>query len=146
MRARALTAVVTAVFLVSCQQGPTEEQMAGQGNDPLSGEEIRKTLVGNSTHETGHSSGGRYQFAAYFMEGGQARGRAWWSGGQQEGTGRWRIDGNLWCERWNPDKWGGGREICQKVYKDGNQVSFIVVSGSGDNDTVTLKKGNAYDL
>lgn len=146
MQMRAVIACVATITLTACQQGPTEEQMAKQGLEPLTGSEIRKVIVGNTTYETGTSNGTAWEWAGHYMKGGKARGRAWWSGGQNEGRGTWRIDGNLWCTEWGPQEWGNGDENCQKLYKEGNQLRYVVVDGPGDNGTATLKGGNPHDL
>ena len=147
MKARAVLASFAVTALVACQQGPTAEQMAEQGVEPLSGSEIRNTVIGNTLYTTGTSSDGtRWQWAGHYMKGGKARGRAWWNGGQNEGKGAWRIDGNLLCSKWGPEDWGEGGENCQRFYKDGKKITYIVVEGPDDNGTVTLKEGNPHDL
>ena len=146
MRNRFIVFVISAFAIAGCQQGPTKQEIAGQGEEPLSGKEIRQLLTGNTLYETGKSGGTNWEFAAFVMEGGKARGRAWWASGEQQGEGSWRIDGNLWCEHWQRDDWAEGKESCQKVYKRGDNLGFIVVRGSGENDLMTLKQGNPYDL
>lgn len=146
MRNSFIVFVMGAFAFAGCQQGPTQEEMAEQGKEPLSGKEIRQVLTGNTLYETGITDGTKWEFAAYIMEGGKARGRAWWAGGDQEGKGSWRIDENLWCEHWQHDDWAEGKESCQKVYKSGDNLRFIVVRGTGENDQMVLKQGNPYDL
>ena len=147
MKAKLLTSLIALGLVAGCQQGPSEEKLAKQGKEPLSGKEIRQTLIGNTIYTQGISSDGTsWEWAGYYIKGGKARGRAWWNGGQNEGQGRWRIDGNLLCSEWGPEDWGEGAENCQRLYKDGQTVTFIVVEGPDDNGTLTLKQGNAHDL
>ena len=146
MKTKMLTSLIAFGLLAGCQQGPSEEQMAKQGKDPLSGPEIRELMVGNTMYVTGTSSGTPFEWAGMYMEGGSASGRAWWSGGQEEGQGSWRIKGNLWCTEWDVEEWGNGGENCHKLYKDGNQVTYVVVDGPGDNGTAKIKQGDPHDL
>lgn len=146
MKVKGIAFCAAATLLSGCQQGPTEEQMAKQGLEPLSGSEIRQVMVGNTAYETGTSNGTAWEWAGYYKEGGKALGRAWWNGGQNEGRGTWRIEGNLWCTEWGPQEWGNGGENCQKLYKDGKTLRYVVMDGPGDNGTATIKRGNPHDL
>lgn len=147
MKNRFLIALSVTILTAACQQGPTEEQMAKENKTPLNETEIREVVVGNTLYTSGVSNGGtRWEWAGYYSKEGNARGRAWWNGGQNEGEGAWYIKEGLFCSKWGPDEWGNGGENCQKLYKDGREITFIVVEGPGDNGTLTLKEGNPLDL
>lgn len=145
-RTTMLLAGLAALALAGCQQGPTEEQMAEQNKEPLSGQQVRDLFVGNTTYQTGYSNQTSWEWAGYYAEGGNARGRAWWSGGQNEGKGTWKIDGDLWCTKWQVSEWGEGAQNCYQVYKDGKKIHFVTKKGPNENTTATWKKGNPHDL
>ena len=146
MRMRGILSLTALCFLVACQQGPTADQMSEQGREPMSGKELRQTMVGNTLYQTGYTQSTKWQWAGYYAPGGEARGRAWWSGGKNEGTGTWEIEGNRWCTEWSVDEWGEGERNCMHFFRSGDKIDYVIVSGPTDNGTSTLKQGNPHDL
>jgi hypothetical protein len=88
------------------------------------------------------------EWAAFFKPDGSARGRAWWSGGEEFGNGKWHVtDGGSVCIGWDNKHWAKGNENCWDVYANGDTLKVVHVSGDGANDaTVIVKKGNPYNL
>ena len=144
MRTRGLIQIVAvAAFLVGCAS--TAEKMAEKGVEPMTAEELRTTITGNSFYQRGDG----WEWAGYFKPDGTATGRAWGSWGEVVANGTWDItDDGLQCEDWE-NEWGGDGRGCSHWYQDGDLIVYDHVSGSkGQEPTGTLKfsEGNAYNL
>ena len=123
----------------------TAERMAKKGIEPLTADELRTTLPGNSVYERGDT----WEYTGYLRSDGTLFGRSWWDGGEETATGKWEItDEGLYCRDWDND-WGGGGYGCLRMYRDGDKIVYDWASGSkGKNPTGTMLpvKGNAFDL
>ena len=89
------------------------------------------------------------EWALFFRPDGSARGRSWWSGGEEFSNGHWRVaDNGSVCIGWENKRWMNGNENCWDVYIVGTDaVNVVHVSGQGGaNQTMTVKQGNPYNL
>ena len=106
------------------------------GDAPLSAEEMRTVLVGNSI--VGDNWDGPY--TVYFPVYGEMRGlRA----SHYKDIGTWRAEEDAICGTW--DNWWGSVERCWGIYLDGNTVSWL----RPDSDTpeqAKIVEGNPYGL
>jgi hypothetical protein len=96
-----------------CTSAPTSALPDKSQNAPLSVEELRAELPGNT-----FGAGGLRVFIA-------PDGRQYLVVGARVDVGRWRVtpDG-LYCRIWNVTD--GGRERCHHVYRDGESFTFHV--------------------
>ena len=106
------------------------------GDAPLSAEEMRTVLVGNSI--VGDNWDGPY--TVYFPVYGEMRGlRA----SHYKDIGTWRAEEDAICGTW--DNWWGSVERCWGIYLDGNTVSWL----RPDSDTpeqAKIVEGNPFGL
>jgi len=122
---------------------PKEQQVARTvERQPLSAEELRSTIAGNSVYVGAGSS----EFAAYHSSDGALTGKAWGTGQEQTGDGSWKVnDDGQYCRKWD-NAWSGGKWGCFKVYRDGEQLQMERVSGAGANGPMKLEEGNPHEL
>ncbi len=130
------------LILAGCAQGPTKEEMTDAV--PLSADQIEAAVVGNTLYQTGYSSDTKWEWAGYFAPDGTGRGKAWWPGGKKTGTADYEITSDdRWCHEWD-NFWDEGNRNCFQVYREGDELHFL--SDDAENETFTVKEGNAYDL
>ena len=150
MRQAALIApfILAAGFLSACQAvGPSLEQEMVDANVPtLTGPEIERTLRGNTLHRHGSTAGRDWQWVGHFRPDGTMTGRAWWNQGERVGEGHWSVEGDSFCREW-ANSWGGGGFGCYRLYRDGDRLTMVKVSGSGDDERQSyLMPGNPYGV
>ena len=105
--------------------------------EPLSGEEIRSLIIGNSITGTPQSQG---PFTMYVPAEGEMRGLR---GHNYRDSGTWRVTENEICVKWR--KWWAAAERCWQVFVDGDKVSWIRADGRL-SDSARLVKGNPEEL
>jgi hypothetical protein len=140
--------VLAAGLMSACQSlSPSmEEEMAEENVAALTGSEIEETLRGNTLHRTGSRAGVEWQWAGHYRADGTMTGRAWWGSGEQVAEGRWSVEGDRFCREWS-NSWGGGDRGCYRLYRQGDRLTMIKVSGSGDEEGRSyILSGNPYDV
>ncbi len=141
---RILLALAMAVLAVA---GCTTkaEQMAEAGKTPLSKEEVM-LLVANTTERGVASTGADY--VIYWDPSGEMRGEATWSGGSEIDRGTWSVgEDGLFCRQW--ENWVDGRQGCWRLYEDGDEIVWALVSGSGESSQQSrdeILTGNVENL
>jgi len=99
------------------------ESPSFEGKKPLTGDEIKAKLIGNSV--TGVSVNAGVSFTVYYPVYGEIRGEAGpWGIFTDEGI--WAIKDGLYCVTWN--KWSD-EELCFSVYLDGDFISWVKPGG-----------------
>lgn len=149
---RILCAAVVALsvgVLGACSGSKSPEELKAAGAKQWTGEEILAAYEGNSAYTSGYNGTSKWEWAGYYRPDGTASGRAWWSGGEAIGSGKWKVEGAQLCSEW-PDRkeWGGGVLNCFEVFQEGAKVMQIGVSGPDKGRTFEMKfqAGNAYEL
>ncbi|MGI9412117.1 MAG: hypothetical protein ACR2PM_00500 [Hyphomicrobiales bacterium] len=113
-------AVVFAVLVMSA---------ALAGERPLTGDEIRAALSGNTVE--GVQDGADWK--QYFDRNGQT---TYVSGGRAS-PGRWAVRGDRYCSQWPPSE----RWDCYRMTGEGDRMTFVP-AGGGANWPAKVKKGN----
>jgi uncharacterized spore protein YtfJ len=103
-----------------------EENLKKGGHEPLSGDQVRELIAGN-TYRGSDLRSQWPNFAVYFSADGQMRGR----GGDQTDYGKWWVTEDRYCRQWS--KWGKGQEACKHVYKIGELVHWFTLDGKMDD-------------
>ena len=131
-------AAVSALALLGACEGPliTEDAYVESAPRPLSGEEMKAELLGNSIVSNDPSG----PFNVYFPDEERVLGR---HSRRYEDEGVWRVTEDAICVRWN--NWWGNVERCFQVVLDGEQATWIDPYGEAVSD-VTLEPGNVADL
>jgi hypothetical protein len=112
----------------------------------LTGQEIAQAIEGNTLHRSGHTAGTDWQWAGYYRPDGTMTGRAWWNHGERTSEGRWSIEGDQFCREWD-NSWGGGEAGCFRLYRQGDRLTMVKVSGSGDEEGQSfVVEGNPYGV
>ena len=144
-----LLAIGLSALVAACGTTPEDARMQAKesGMAQVTGAEtLEQVFAGNTYYTTGTENGAAWEFAALYKADGTAHGRTWWDGGEKTGNAAWGAEGDLFCSKWDND-WGGGDKSCFEVYKDGQKIMFVRVSGSGDTiGEGELKPGNPYEL
>jgi hypothetical protein len=115
-----LFACVTALGLAACaiQPAPLGPPIVSSPGPSLTAAAIRDAVVGNTG--TGTMSGSTIVYSMYVAADGTAQSRL--PTGIDEGS--WRLtNDDQWCAKWQ--RFRGGAEYCQRVYKDGDMYKFI---------------------
>jgi hypothetical protein len=115
-----LFACVPALALAACvvQPAPLGPPIVSSAGPGLTTPAIRDAMVGSTG--TGTMSGSNIEYSMYVAPDGTAQSRL--PTGIDEGN--WRLtDDGQWCVRWQ--RFRGGEEYCQRVYKEGNVYKFI---------------------
>jgi hypothetical protein len=133
VRRIALTAsLVVALAVSSCAGGGK----MGGGGVPLSSEEIKTALVGNSI--VGDNWDGPY--TVYFPVYGELRGlRA----NHYKDMGTWRAEEDSICATW--DNWWGSVERCWGLYIDGDTITWPSAESDAPGKSKIIE-GNPYGL
>ena len=115
---------------------------AGAPPAPLTAEEVRALLMGNSLF----ADGSALKFAALHRADGTLKGKAWGSDDPRTGTGTWKVEPDgAYCRKWD-NEWAGGEWGCFRVFRQGNALIMEHISGAGANGQMTLVQGNAHEL
>ncbi len=123
-----LILLVTLAAVAACTSRSSDPETAAFVE--LSGEQIRKTLIGNTLHREGDDLLESWEIAQYFPAAGTMKARLWWPGGEELASGTWEVsEKELYCRKWYSD-WGEGKPGCFKVSRAGDRVAFDHVSGS----------------
>ena len=108
----------------------------GDRGKPLSGNEIKAALVGNSI--VGETRMG--PLTIYFPSYGEMRGLRSF---HYRDDGTWRVTEDSFCGEWN--NWLGTMARCWRVYRSGDTVSLEHVDSS-QQETVKLVRGNPANV
>ncbi len=137
-----MLALFSAVLLSACATN-----MDTTGYHPMSSADMRHAIPGNTFYTEGFTNGGHWEWAGYHDPDGTSRGRAWWNGGKDEGTGTWEVtDNNLFCSHWPDMTWDKGKRACFHLFRKGDVIISKTVTKGIKNSKVTLEKGNPYKL
>lgn len=143
------TAAASFLALTACEtaEKKTAKSLAESGAPPLTAEEIRSTLIGNSVYSKFRTrkSNSPAEYTGYY-EDGTIRARAWGSGWDDTDSGTWEATSDSqYCRSWN--NWREGKRACYELYKlDDGRVFFKHVSGNGSSSTETVSAGNTFEL
>lgn len=140
--------ILVAGLIAGCQtsSGSLQPEMAEENVSLMTGAEIEQALKGNTLRRTGSTAGMEWQWAGHYRPDGTMSARAWWNTGERVAEGRWSIEGNRFCREWE-NNWGGGDQGCFRIYRQGDRLTMIKVSGSGDEEGRSyLITGNPYDV
>ena len=128
-----LMATLASALLFSGCSGSSPAEL---GDAPLSAEEMKTVLVGNSI--VGDNWDGPY--TVYFPAYGEMRGlRA----SHYKDSGTWRADDDAICATW--ENWWGGVERCWGIYLDGSTVSWLRPESDAP-EQAEIVEGNPYGL
>jgi hypothetical protein len=128
-----LMAILASALLFS---GCSGSSPIARGDAPLTAEEMKTVLLGNSI--VGDNWDGPY--TVYFPAYGEMRGlRA----AHYKDVGTWRADDDTICATW--DNWWGGVERCWGIYLDGNTVSWLRPASDAPEQAKVVE-GNPYGL
>ena len=122
------------LLLAACNPpAPLTPDIVVPAEPGLSPAEISREIVGNTG--MGQMSGTQAVYSMYLAPDGTALAKL--PTGMD--TGRWRIaDDGTWCVRW--EKFRGGQEYCQRIYKRGDVYRFV---NSGLMEDLRLIPGKA---
>ena len=123
MRNQAIIFLLTGVMLAGCKT--TEQAFLEKGLNPLTGEEIRALVTGNTL--SGEHMGGAY--AIYFPGDGKMEGKVWWDEGTDSDHGTWEVTAdNQYCRQWQV-KWGNLERKCVRFYREGDKIHWVDTDG-----------------
>ena len=101
----------------------------------MSESDIREKLVGNTViGESNTEPGSRY--VEHFLSDGKIKGL--WNDEPYSGT--WAVSGSVWCSKY------ANSQYCSTMSLDGNQVTWIRLSGEVLPNKATILPGNAKGL
>jgi hypothetical protein len=104
----------------------------------LTGDEIRATLLGNTTY--GRMLSGE-RWSMWIAPDGKLTVRGTTTSGSMFGdTGQATVEGDRWCVVWALLR--DGTKLCQTVVKDGDQYRNVAPDGHVES-TYVVRKGNA---
>ena len=136
--------------LSACETTPDRRTVAkneieASGQSPMTAEQIKTALVGNTEYSKGVDEGTPWEWTGYHREDGTMSGRSWWEGGKESDTGTWEVtEDNLYCRKWDKH-WGKAQRGCYKMYRLAeNRLGAEAVSGSAKAGTSELIMGNPY--
>ena len=146
---RGLVAAVVVGMLSGCL--PSSPQKIEAIPLPLSGEEVKSRLAGNSVYRKGMRGLARWQYASHHSADGALSAKTWWLGGADVAQGHWEVsEDGTYCRRWF-NHWANGEEGCFRVFASSTNGSLIFdhVSGNaGDSKRYDYQVlvGNPYSL
>lgn len=126
---------ITAALFVAVGCAPTV-QGEQKPQSPLTGEEIKQRVLGNSV--SGTTRDGPY--TVYFPDYGEVLGVRSFN---YKDRGTWQVKGDMMCIHW--DNWWGNVERCWDIFLKGRKITWIQPNG-GSSDSAKLVNGNPAGL
>jgi hypothetical protein len=127
-----LASCIAAISLTAC--ATTSQSLVARNFTKLTGSEIRTILPGNSLKGTDKSG----QYTIYYTS---QRTMKIIRNGRND-TGRWRIDGDMYCRQWT--KLGKGKERCVTMFRRGDAIQWV--RNDEITDETVLLSGNPAGL
>jgi len=128
--------LVVAALLGSCGT-KSAKKLEESGKPPLSAQEIKSRLIGNTIHAVGSDA---VPFSVYFPAYGEMRGVHSF---HYKDTGEWSIKDGEFCGKWT--NWWAATQRCWKMYAAGSDLYWIRPDGT-TLQKVSVERGNAESL
>ena len=136
-----LAAAAAMLALGACATSTAEDRLVEAGHVQLTGGEIRAAFAGNTILGKGQVS----DYAIYYADAGELRGRITWEDNSATDRGVWEVTGeDLYCRRWL-EQWGDRERQCWRIYRSGDAITWVNPDGTVSAET-TLHAGNAENL